>query len=117
MIIEYNSLEDLGIDPKEEMSAFILKRFVGMFLRSFAKWFKENHNDFYKEVEHPLCTDIIDEELLNEICFEYVTTRLMSEFEYSYSPKAYHRVARYFAGTFLYGKRYFNDRELNEDDS
>ena len=115
MIIEYNSLEDLGIDLKEEMSAFILKRFVGMFLRSFAKWFKENHNDFYKEVEHPLNTDIIDEELLNEICLEYLKTRLMPDFEYS--PKAYRRVARYFAGTFLYGKRYFNDRELNEDDS
>lgn len=108
MIIELK-----GPSLTEEMSAFILKRFVGMFLRDFTKWFKENHNDFYKEVEHPLCTDIIDEELLNEICLEYVTTKLMSKYEYS--PKAYRRVARYFAGTFLYGKRTFNDRELNED--
>ena len=77
--------------------------------------FKENHNDFYNEVEHPLCTYIIDEELLNEICLEHVTTKLMRECEYS--PKAYRRVARYFVGTYLYGQRTFNDRELNEDDS
>ena len=86
-----------------------------MYLRSFAKYFKENHNDFYKEVEHPLYTDIIDEEWLNEICVEYLKTRLMPDFEYS--PKAYRRVARYFVGTYLYGNRSFNNHEINEDDS
>ena len=116
MIINYNSHEDLGIDLTKEMPAFILKRFVGLFLRDFAKYFKGNHIDFYKEIEQPLYTDIIDEELLTEICLEYLKTRLMCDYSYS-SPEAYHRVARYFVGTYLYGRRYFNNHELNEDDS